>query len=175
MDETTHFILRTFTPEGKGGELVKADFIKQGYLESMKVQPSRTGLRAAWHDFPGVKCALISQAPLKGNYPIPDVMIPEGVKGNIGLVIRGYIKVPKDGVYTFALKSDDGSWLKIDGNMVVDNDREQSPHEEICGQALKAGFHRIEVRYFDHNGGMLRLNVFNQEGKQLLPAELYFN
>lgn len=175
VDETTHFILRTFTPEGKGGELVKADFIKQGYLESMKVQPSRTGLTTAWHDFPGVKCALISQAPLKGNYSIPDVMIPEGVKGNIGLVIRGYIKVPKDGVYTFALKSDDGSWLKIDGNMVVDNDREQSPHEEICGQALKAGFHRIEVRYFDHNGGMLRLNVFNQEGKQLLPAELYFN
>ena len=90
--------------------------------------------------------------------------LPEGVKGNIGLIIRGYIDIPADGVYTFALMSDDGSWLKIDGNMVVDNDREQSPHEEVCQQALRKGLHRVEVRYFDHNGGLLRLKVTDSKG-----------
>ena len=61
--------------------------------------------------------------------------------------------------------SDDGSWLKVDGNMVVDNDREKSPHEEVCQQALRRGLHRVEVRYFDHNGGMLRLKVTDAQGK----------
>ena len=91
--------------------------------------------------------------------------IPDGVKGNIGLIITGYIDIPADGIYTFALMSDDGSWLKVDGNMVVDNDREQSPHEEVCQQALRRGLHRVEVRYFDHNGGMLRLKVTDAQGK----------
>lgn len=30
-------------------------------------------------------------------------MIPEKAKGNIGLVIKGFINVPKDDIYTFAL------------------------------------------------------------------------
>ena len=71
--------------------------------------------------------------------------------------------------------SDDGSWLKIDGNMVVDNDREQSPHEMVCQQALKAGLHKIEVRYFDHNGGMLRLFINSPEGNRLQTENLYFH
>ena len=96
------------------------------------------------------------------------------IKGNIGLIITGYIKVPTDDIYTFALLSDDGSWLKIDGNMVVNQDREQSPHEEVCQQALKAGFHKFEVRYFDHNGGQLRLNVYGQDGERLHPSDIYF-
>ena len=82
--------------------------------------------------------------------------------------------VPEDGIYTFALMSDDGSWLKIDGNMVVDNDREQSPHEMICQQALRKGMHKMEVRYFDHNGGMLRMHVYAPDGTQLAPADIYF-
>ena len=101
--------------------------------------------------------------------------IPAGVKGNIGLIINGYIKIPTDGIYTFSLLSDDGSWLKVDGNMVVNQDREQSPHEEVCQQALRAGFHKFEVRYFDHNGGQLRLHVYDQDGKRLNPSGLYFH
>ena len=174
VDETTHFILRAFNPEGRADEMVKADFVKQGFLESLDIDKKLTsGLSAEWHEFPGVKCSLIGNAPLNGVYDIDDVMIPSGVKGNIGLIIQGYIKVPADGVYTFALMSDDGSWLKIDGNMVVDNDREQSPHEMICQQALKAGLHRMEVRYFDHNGGMLRLRVSDQQGQRLNPKDIY--
>ena len=166
VDETTHFMLRTFTPDGQPGETVKAEMVKQGLLEPVAVSSeTEPGLIAAWHEFPGVKCALIDKAPVNGTYCIDEVGIPDGVKGNIGLIITGYIDIPADGIYTFALMSDDGSWLKVDGNMVVDNDREQSPHEEVCQQALRRGLHRVEVRYFDHNGGMLRLKVTDAQGK----------
>ncbi len=175
IDETTNFILRTFSPKGRPGEMLKADFIKQGLLEPLKADASKLapGLNAAWHNYPGVKCAEIHTSPFNGNYPVSDVVIPEGVKGNIGLIITGYLNVPADGVYTFSLMSDDGSWLKIDGNMVVDNDRPQSPHEEVSQQALKAGLHKLEVRYFDSNGGMLRLWVFDPQGNKMQPADIY--
>ena len=175
VDGTTHFILRTFSPSGRPGEMLKADFIKQGLLEPVNADASKLkpGLTAAWHDYQGETCREIHQRKLNGNYEINDVVIPEGVKGRIGLIITGYLNVPEDGVYTFSLMSDDGSWLKIDGNMVVDNDRPQSPHEEISQQALKAGLHKIEVRYFDSNGGMLRLWVFDQNGKKMDPASIY--
>ena len=176
VDETTHFILRTFAPNGLAGEMLKADFLKQGLLEPVKVDASKLtqGLNAAWYNYRGEKCREIHKAPFNGNYPANDVVIPEGVKGNIGLIITGYLRVPEDGVYTFSLMSDDGSWLKIDGNMVVDNDRPQSPHEEVSQQALKAGLHKIEVRYFDSNGGMLRLWVFDTKGQKMQPADIYF-
>ena len=175
LDETTHVILRTFSPDGRAGEMLKADFVKQGLLEPVKTDDKKLepGLNAAWHDYRGEKCAEIHRATFKGNYPVADVVIPEGVKGNIGLIITGFIRVLEDGVYTFSLMSDDGSWLKIDGNMVVDNDRPQSPHEEVSQQALKAGLHKIEVRYFDSNGGMLRLWVFNPQGQKMTPASTY--
>ena len=176
VDETTHFILRTFAPNGLAGEMLKADFLKQGLLEPVKADDSKLtqGLNAAWYNYRGEKCREIHKAPFNGNYPANDVVIPEGVKGNIGLIITGYLRVPEDGVYTFSLMSDDGSWLKIDGNMVVDNDRPQSPHEEVSQQALKAGLHKIEVRYFDSNGGMLRLWVFDTKGQKMQPADIYF-
>lgn len=176
VDETTHFILRTFAPNGQAGEMLKADFLKQGLLEPVKADASKLtqGLDAVWYNYRGEKCREIHKAPFNGNYAANDVVIPEGVKGNIGLIITGYLRVPEDGVYTFSLMSDDGSWLKIDGNMVVDNDRPQSPHEEVSQQALKAGLHKIEVRYFDSNGGMLRLWVFDTKGKKMQPADIYF-
>ena len=176
VDETTHFILRTFAPNGQAGEMLKADFLKQGLLEPVKADASKLtqGLNASWYNYRGEKCREIHKAPFNGNYPANDVVIPEGVKGNIGLIITGYLRVPEDGVYTFSLMSDDGSWLKIDGNMVVDNDRPQSPHEEVSQQALKAGLHKIEVRYFDSNGGMLRLWVFDTKGQKMQPADIYF-
>ena len=176
VDQTTPFTLRTFTPSGRADEMVRADFIKQGLLPALQDVPAvEAGVRAEWYDFAGSTCKKITTARLNGTYTTGDIAIPEACKGNIGLVIKGYIRIPADGVYTFALLSDDGSWLKIDGNMVVDNDREQSPHEVVCQQALAKGYHYIEARYFDHNGGVLRLNVLDAQGNHLAPQNLYFH
>ena len=174
---STDFAIRLFQPDGRGGETVKASFVKQGHLEPLSDAPDRSslepGLIATWYEFRAYTCDTIHRCAVKAVYPVDDVIIPEQVKGHIGLIVSGFLDIPEDGIYTFALKSDDGSLLKIDGNMVVDNDRPQSPHEEIAQQALRAGLHRIEVRYYDHNGGMLRLWVSDKEGHRLTPANIY--
>ena len=74
---------------------------------------------------------------------------------------------PEDGIYTFNLLSDDGSTLKINGELVVDNDGPHSPREVTGQKALAKGLHPIEVKYFDHNGGMLQLKVLTADGKEL--------
>jgi len=174
IDQTTHLSLRPFQPDGRRGEVKRIEYIKQGLLEPVTAKKALApGLTAAWHDYDGEKCTEITQARFLGYHQVSDCVIPEACKGNIGLVITGYLQVPADGIYTFALKSDDGSYLKLDGNMVVDNDRPQSPHEEIGQQALKAGLHRLELRYYDHNGGMLRLFVSDPSGQRLNPADIY--
>ncbi|MGE5499316.1 MAG: GH92 family glycosyl hydrolase, partial [Syntrophothermus sp.] len=67
---------------------------------------------------------------------------------NFGFRYEGYINIPKDGMYKFYTKSDDGSMLFIDDQKVVDND---GPHGATSANgmiALKTGYHKIEVLYY---------------------------
>ena len=67
-----------------------------------------------------------------------------------GIVFKGFIKIPEDQVYTFRSYSDDGSAVYIDGDKVVDNDGIHGTRS-VTGQAgLKAGYHTIEIRFFDN-------------------------
>lgn len=72
-------------------------------------------------------------------------------------------------IYTFALMSDDGSMLVIDGELIVDNDGPHSPCEITGQKALAKGLHPIQVKYFDNNGGTLSMRIIGPDGK-VLPA-----
>ena len=167
VTETTDFTFRTFRPNGKKGDIVKTRFIKSEYAPAAEATPSKKGLQAVWHEFRGSACDEIEKAPVNGTYEISEVTIPAEVKGNIGLVVTGYFNAPEDGIYTFNLLSDDGSTLKVDGELVVDNDGPHSPREVVGQKALAKGLHPIEVKYFDHNGGMLQMKVLTADGKEL--------
>lgn len=167
ISETTDFTFRSFRSNGRKGDIVKTRYIKSDYSPSVEATPAHNGLQAVWHEFKGNNCKDIEQAPVNGTFEIDDVKIPAEVKGNIGLVITGYFNAPADGIYTFAMLSDDGSTLVIDKELVIDNDGPHSPREVIGQKALAKGLHEIEVKYFDHNGGTLSLVVSGEDGKVL--------
>lgn len=85
---------------------------------------------------------------------VSEVGIPEGLEAErFGLRYTGWLRAPEDGVYTFALTSDDGAALFIDHRRVVDNDGLHGP-ATVHGQvALARGLHRFELRYFQAGGG----------------------
>lgn len=61
----------------------------------------------------------------------------------------GYIDIPRSGIYTFHLKSDDGSRLTISGREVVDNDYiRDEPMERSGTVALARGKHPMKLEYF---------------------------
>ncbi len=70
-----------------------------------------------------------------------------------GFVFTGDFTCPVDGEYLFATTSDDGSQLLIDGKMVVDNDGLHAEQTREGKINLKAGKRRIQVRFFEKNGG----------------------
>jgi hypothetical protein len=60
----------------------------------------------------------------------------------------GRFWVSKPGRYNFALASDDGSKLYIDGKEIIDNDGQHSLLEKEGGLKLETGVHRVRVSYF---------------------------
>ncbi len=89
----------------------------------------------------------------------------------------GYVKIEKDGIYTFFTESDDGSKLFIDDEETVNNDGDHGNVEKNGKAALKKGFHKIKVIYFDSGGGnSLKVSLQPEGGKkEVIPATLLFH
>jgi hypothetical protein len=78
-------------------------------------------------------------------------------------------------VYTFALTSDDGSRLFIDGEVVVDNDGLHGAEERRGDIALAAGWHAIRVEWFNKSGGaelVLAMGAGDAEPAPIGPGDL---
>jgi hypothetical protein len=88
-----------------------------------------------------------------------------------GAQFRGYIDVPRSGLYRFFLTSDDGSRLVLDGDPVVENDGAHAPREKSGFALLDAGPHRFDLQYFQGAGGAsLSLEVVPPgQVRQLIP------
>jgi beta-glucosidase len=66
---------------------------------------------------------------------------------------RGTLTPPTTGTYTFAISSDDGSRLFVNGGKVIDNWRDQGRTTQTGTIALTAGKAvSIEVQYYQHGG-----------------------
>lgn len=93
------------------------------------------------------------------------------------LRFRGFVRVPKDGVYRFWVESDDGSRLWIGDTLVVMNDGLHGAREESGQIALAGGLHPIVVGMFQQSGD-LALNVsYSGAGiaRQPIPASALFH
>jgi len=86
-----------------------------------------------------------------------DVVAEVGLRGteraeHFGVGLRGFLRVPADAVYEFALLSDDGSVLRIGGEAVIDHDGPHGARTATGAVALAAGYHRFELLYFQGEG-----------------------
>jgi mono/diheme cytochrome c family protein len=75
-----------------------------------------------------------------------------GRENNFAMRFQGFLKIDREGDYTFYVGSDDGSLLFVDGKKVADSDGIH-PHAEGNGRVhLKPGIHAVEVDYFQGGG-----------------------
>ncbi|MEW6211785.1 MAG: family 20 glycosylhydrolase, partial [Acidobacteriota bacterium] len=73
-------------------------------------------------------------------------------RSDYGIIFEGYLKVAGDGVYRFAVESDDGSVLLIDGEEVVANDGLHARQTREGYIPLRKGFHRFTLKFFQRGG-----------------------
>jgi hypothetical protein len=74
------------------------------------------------------------------------------------------------------LSSDDGSILKIDDEVIVDYDGLHADDEMAGKAALKKGYHKFKLFYFQGTGGAalrLRYGIGNNEKKEI-PASWFY-
>ena len=110
---------------------------------------------------------------------------PQWKGKGFGVNYRGYLRVPRNGVYTFGVRSAGASHLYIGGKsrrfwldnlLVVDNDRGHSQAEATGRRPLMAGMHKIRLSLAQPPaaGDM----VVSWEGpgiaKQPIPADVLF-
>jgi alpha-mannosidase len=93
---------------------------------------------------------------------------------DFGVKLTGYIEVPRDGVYAFVTRSDDGSRLYIGDRLVVDNDGRHSAEDASGEIGLAAGRHPLTILYFQ--GPVSRVLEVNWAGPdvpyQPVPASV---
>ncbi len=76
-------------------------------------------------------------------------------KRDYAIVLEGFIEAPAEGVYTFWLKSDDGSRLSIHERVMIENDGLHAATELAGRIKLAQGRHPIRVEYFQGDGSQI--------------------
>ncbi len=162
--EGTTVSARIFLPSGRTSALRRIRVMRTALRDSALVTDSlRPGLDwQYWEVDPAIRSVreIPSRTPDRtGTTPVVGLPGDERPEG-FAVRLTGWIRVPEDGVWRFALASDDGAVLRVAGEVVVDHDGPHAAEEKRGRIALRAGLHSIEILYFQAGGGRdLRLSA----------------
>lgn len=109
---------------------------------------------------------------------ISNIMINQWYnQDNFAIRFLGYMDIPSEGIYSFALASDDGSKLIIDGTELITNDGLHADVEEIGYALLAAGLHQVEVQFFERGGESLTLRYKepDQTTFRSIPSSIWYH
>lgn len=85
-------------------------------------------------------------------------------------VFDGFLEVPGDDLYVFALISDDGARLWLDGELVVDHDGLHATSERRGDAPLAAGLHPLRVEWFNKTGDAALELRMGRAGQEPMPV-----
>jgi hypothetical protein len=146
---------RAFWPGGASSPIESRTFKRAEPLAAAEMAPASRGL--IWDFFEGDFDKLPDFAALTpartGTSGRPNATAAK-TEQKFALRFRGYVRAPRTGVYVFYLASDDGSRMSIDGRAIVDNDGNHGLSTEKGEIALAAGWHPVEIVYFQRDGDM---------------------
>jgi hypothetical protein len=170
--------MKAFAPGRKASQVFTWKFEKAVPKEAVSLTSAKPGLKYDYFEKFFVTTADLDLVEPVSSGIINTFNIGEKKRENyFGFRYSGFIKVPKDGIYTFYLKSNDGSRLYIDSDELIENDANHAAVEEPGSIALKAGCHPIMVKYMQCGGGKSLLVSWSGPGfaKQEIPAQVLFH
>lgn len=173
VDRAVTLKVRAFHPERRPSPVAVHDLRPGEVHAGLKVRGLVQGLdtwfaQGRWPRLPDLtKEAQVEQGSVP-SLGLESARRDEGYALSFG----GYLEVPKAGVYTFHLASDDGSRLSLHGKVLIDHDGMHNDAEtKVAPIVLGQGLHPFRLDYLQGGGGAsLRLEV---EGpglkRQLIP------
>ncbi|MCA9119211.1 MAG: trypsin-like peptidase domain-containing protein [Planctomycetaceae bacterium] len=92
------------------------------------------------------------------------------------LLVTGYLKVPVDGIYRLIVRSDDGSRVLLNDQLVIDNDGNHPSKQASKRLRLKAGLHPLRIEHFEGNGEealQFAIEMPDGVGREVSPDMLF--
>lgn len=178
LAKTAELKMKAFAPDRKASAVYTWRFKKAEPQKAVPVAEVKPGLS---YDY--FERFFVNVTDLDLVKPVSAGVIKNfGIEGRkretyFGFRYFGYLKVPKDGIYHFYLKSNDGSRLYIDGEELIENDANHAAVEEPGTVALKAGYHPIMLTYMQCGGGKALQVSWSGPGivKQEIPEQVLFH
>ncbi|WP_443939895.1 family 20 glycosylhydrolase [Pedobacter sp. MW01-1-1] len=152
-------------PNGIKGDVYTIHYKKQPYSSSKNLMNPAKGLNFSFYPKFYRSVEAISEQDKTSSSITEAIEISADTKGkSFGTKHQGYFYAPKDAIYTFYLKSDDGSNLYIDDTLLIDNDGLHSAFEKSAQVALKAGYHPFLLKFIEGGGGFTLNLEYEYEG-----------
>ena len=172
LSETTRVLAGLFLPNGHlRSRVFSKTFTRLQPLASVKRTSRKPGLRFAYYegDFDTQPDFRQLNPETEGVTDELDIENVAKRDDHYGIVFEGYIEVPVQGLYEFAVRSDDGALLWLHDQLVVDNGGSHSTRTRTGRVALASGIHPFRLEYFeDYLGQSLELKVvrIDAQGRQ---------
>ncbi len=168
---------KAFATDGRASSTRSAMYARTSLVAPVKANVS-AGLNYSYYELTARSVAMLDTARVVKSGVVNAV----GRRGderaeNYGVRLAGFIRVPSDGLYEFALTSDDGSTLTVADRVVVDNDGYHGAEEKMGMIALGGGLHPFVLRYAQATGGAeLSLRVRRDGGEwREVPGDWLFH
>lgn len=154
VKNSAQFKLAGFNSAGNRGDIYTVDYEKQDYLKPVNVNNLQSGLQFYYYPAYYKNTKLINEKDLAAQKITKAIEIPVAPTApSFATRHVGYFYAPETGVYSFALRSDDGSVLKIANKTLIDNDGMHSSIEKSAQIALAKGYHPFELLFVEGGGG----------------------
>ena len=106
-------------------------------------------------------------------------VLNSGKNDYVGLNISGFIKFPKSGNYRFRIRTDDGYWLKISDNYIINTWRLQAPTWHESGNVkFEAGkSYKFETQWYEWGGHAVMQMYWMVPGSniwEVIPKSSFF-
>jgi len=166
-----------FSKENKHGDVYTINYKKTPYLAAVEIKAPKKGLDFSYYPKAYTKVALINEAErtFKGSTSAIEIPVKDTAP-SFATKHTGYFYAPEDAIYSFYLRSDDGSVLKMHNEILVDNDGMHFAIEKSAQIALKKGYHPFELLFLEGGGGYtLELNYSVNTGeRKVVGPENFF-
>ncbi|MBP9997733.1 MAG: chitobiase/beta-hexosaminidase C-terminal domain-containing protein, partial [Bacteroidales bacterium] len=154
--------------DGRASRTLSLKPVKAEYIQAAKLSEEylADGLAYSYYTGEFSLCSQIASGRLcsRGSMAYPSIK-DAADQDHFAYIFEGFVRIPHKGVWEFAIISDDGSMMYLDGQVVVDNDGSHAADLATGRIALDEGWHQLRILYFEDYEGEDFDFLWKQDGE----------